>query len=210
MHDPCTTYGLSVEAVTAWERLPDMWARFKPYPTLFVHTHFAAHGKYPNDIADMVGYWAENRILGGVLLFDRSKTWHDETNPEPNAYIEAGRDKVTFRICQLLDSQQEEFLRFLSASKSQLEGQSADGPLPILSTAENRVRIETAEAIPVHKIYRDIWEREDLPEDYWRLEHYRQRSRETHMEPLDYPEMQTTEDLLKELDEAYRSQSPIP
>jgi hypothetical protein len=84
-------------------------------------------------------------------LFDRSRIWCDETNPEPNAYIEAGRDNVTFRICQLLDSQQEELVRFLSADKSQLEGQSADDPLPVLSTPENRVRVDPTEAIPIHK-----------------------------------------------------------
>lgn len=26
---------------------------------------------YPNGPADMIGYWAENFIIGGVLLFDR-------------------------------------------------------------------------------------------------------------------------------------------
>lgn len=26
---------------------------------------------YPNGLADVVGYWAEYRIFGGIVLFDR-------------------------------------------------------------------------------------------------------------------------------------------
>ncbi|KAL2204793.1 hypothetical protein CC79DRAFT_920575 [Sarocladium strictum] len=206
MHDPRTTDDLGVDAVTDWERPPDNWARFGPDPTLFIHTHFAAHEKYPNGIADMVGYWAENRIPGGVLLFDRSRVWNDETSPEPNAYIEAGRNSVTFRICQLLDSQQEELLRFLSADRRRMEGQSADDPLPVLSTPENRVRVDPTEAIPVHKIYRDTWEREDPPEGQLVLQQYRQRE---HMEYLGYPELGTPDDVMRQIEEASR-RSPIP
>jgi hypothetical protein len=40
-------------------------------PTIFVHRTFAEHQQYPEGVADVVGYWAENRILGGVALFDR-------------------------------------------------------------------------------------------------------------------------------------------
>ena len=39
--------------------------------TFFRHDWYDDHGQYPDGIADQVGYWAEARILGGVVLFDR-------------------------------------------------------------------------------------------------------------------------------------------
>lgn len=40
-------------------------------PTLFQHDWYCAYDKYPNGVADGIGYWAESRIFGGVVLFDR-------------------------------------------------------------------------------------------------------------------------------------------
>jgi hypothetical protein len=48
--------------------------RFYPrtYPsTLFCHEWYRDYDQYPEGIADCVGYWAEARIFGGVVLFDR-------------------------------------------------------------------------------------------------------------------------------------------
>ncbi|KAK3291340.1 uncharacterized protein B0H64DRAFT_331067 [Chaetomium fimeti] len=39
--------------------------------TLFCHPWYRDYGQYPNGVADSVGYWAEARVLGGVVLFDR-------------------------------------------------------------------------------------------------------------------------------------------
>ncbi len=39
--------------------------------TLFCHPWYRDYDQYPEGIADSVGYWAEGRILGGVVLFDR-------------------------------------------------------------------------------------------------------------------------------------------
>jgi hypothetical protein len=51
----------------------DFWALFSkgPSPTLFRHEWYSDYDQYPDGVADMVGYWAEARILGGVVLFDR-------------------------------------------------------------------------------------------------------------------------------------------
>jgi hypothetical protein len=198
MHHSSTTENLGVDAVTMWERPPDKWERVKPDPTLFVQTHFVAHEKYPDGIADMVGYWAEDRILGGVLLFDHSDTWSDETRPEPNAYIHPGRDKVTFRICQLLDEQQERLLDFIKADEGTQKADDRDGPLPILPTLENRVRIGQGDAIPVHQVYRDPWEREDLPDGA----QYSASRGDCHRDELDYPEMGSFDELLERLNTA--------
>lgn len=42
-------------------------------PTLFIHKQYRDIEQYPNGAADIVGYWAEAEIFGGVVLFDRRK-----------------------------------------------------------------------------------------------------------------------------------------
>lgn len=42
-------------------------------PTLFMHNNYVDFEQYPNGVADIVGYWAEAQIFGGVVLFDRRK-----------------------------------------------------------------------------------------------------------------------------------------
>lgn len=42
-------------------------------PSLFQHPWYQAYEKYPKGVDDMVGYWAEGRIFGGVVLFDRRR-----------------------------------------------------------------------------------------------------------------------------------------
>ena len=98
--------------------------------------------------------WAENRILGGIVLFDHFQTWDKES--EPNLYIHSTRARITGRICQLLDEQQDSLLLFLL---SDMKRSPTDCSLPILPSSHNRVRINVAHAIPAHKMYRDVWER---------------------------------------------------
>lgn len=40
-------------------------------PTLFQHAWYIDYEQYPAIVSDGVGYWAEARIFGGVVLFDR-------------------------------------------------------------------------------------------------------------------------------------------
>lgn len=42
-------------------------------PTVFLHAAYDAFDQYPRGVADMVGYWAESRLFGGVVLFDRGE-----------------------------------------------------------------------------------------------------------------------------------------
>jgi hypothetical protein len=44
-----------------------------PFPTLFFTSFYDHPEQYPDGVADVVGYWAENRILGGVVLFYRGQ-----------------------------------------------------------------------------------------------------------------------------------------
>lgn len=46
----------------------------KALPHLFFNIHYRAYEQYPFGIADMAGYWAEDRIFGGVVLFDRGES----------------------------------------------------------------------------------------------------------------------------------------
>ncbi|KAI1390124.1 uncharacterized protein F4822DRAFT_224949 [Hypoxylon trugodes] len=77
--------GFTIHDATVWERPPDMWLREAPWPTLFTHPGFTTVEQYPDGVADMAAYWVEDRILGGVLLFDRSQSWDHED--EPNAFF---------------------------------------------------------------------------------------------------------------------------
>ncbi len=42
-----------------------------PPPTWFRLRWYKDYQQYPHGASDMAGYWAENQILGGVVLFDR-------------------------------------------------------------------------------------------------------------------------------------------
>ena len=47
----------------------------------FYHTEYQEYERYPFGLLNVVGYWAEAKLLGGVLLFDRGDTglevrWH--------------------------------------------------------------------------------------------------------------------------------------
>ncbi|KND89038.1 hypothetical protein TOPH_06332 [Tolypocladium ophioglossoides CBS 100239] len=140
----------------------EVWWEFHPDgapPTLFRHEWYCNYDQYPQGVSDGVGYWAEARILGGVVLFDRRDPEADG-EAEPNAiYSHSDRQEVTYRIWQLLDSQKQRLLDFL---QSEHEDVQLASPLPILCSDDNRRRIDLEEPIELKKIYRDIWERRPL------------------------------------------------
>lgn len=45
-----------------------------PPKTLFFHTNYQDYHQYPNGIADIAAFWAEDRIFGGIFVFDRGET----------------------------------------------------------------------------------------------------------------------------------------
>lgn len=135
------------------------WYPEGPLPTLLCHRWYVDYDQYPRHVADMVGYWAEARILGGVVLFDRRNP-DAEPSADPDAiYFHSDRQGVTYRIYQLLPEQRKALLDFLLAD----EPPSAS-PLPILGDENNRIRVDPEEPIQTTGIYRDgLWERKDLP-----------------------------------------------
>ncbi|KAL2282383.1 hypothetical protein FJTKL_10986 [Diaporthe vaccinii] len=58
----------------AWRDAPNVDPRervTKKPPSAFSNTVYHFYEQYPNGLADVVGYWAESKIFGGVVVFDR-------------------------------------------------------------------------------------------------------------------------------------------
>jgi len=150
------------DSVTTWEppEPDDVWLYDfpnGPLPTLFYHPWYKDYDQYPRGAADMVGYWAEARILGGVVLFDRRPP-DAAKHGDPNAiYFHSDREDVTYRIYQLLDDQKTRLADFLMADDP------PSSPLPILGNKANYKRIDPEEPVTATGIYRDEWERKDYP-----------------------------------------------
>ncbi|KAK3897179.1 hypothetical protein C8A05DRAFT_20003 [Staphylotrichum tortipilum] len=155
----------------------------KPYPTPFCHLEYGNVEQYPDGIADVVGYWAENRILGGVVLLDRSDAWDDRLNPEPNVFLHSDYDSVTTRVWRALDEQQQALVDFLlsrpPAGAPRPRGN--DSPLPLLASDKNLDRIDS-DCATINKVYRDFWERWMPPQ------HGRFLQGSCRQSALDYPE----------------------
>ena len=59
--------------------LPDQDFHYSFYrsqkrPIEFYCTHYEAYERYPFGLLNVVGYWAEDKLFGGVLLFDRGES----------------------------------------------------------------------------------------------------------------------------------------
>lgn len=136
-----------------------LWWRFRRrvLPTLFIHKWYEAFEQYPAGGGDMAGYWAEMRIIGGVVLFDRlAPENHD-------VFLHPDRKFHTYRIFMLTDDQKRQFLDFL-ASDTPAAAPGENGPLPFLPSEENRHRVDPEEPIHLTGVYRDPWERRKLRE----------------------------------------------
>ncbi|KAL6361371.1 hypothetical protein LRP88_04839 [Fusarium phalaenopsidis] len=136
-----------------WDHSPD-----GPLPTLFKHPWYVDYDQYLNGAADMAGYWAESRIFGGVVVFDRRRQ-SPEFDPYA-VYLHPNRTNVTYRIFELLPEQKQALIEFLTADAAPPES-----PLPILGHDMNRNRVDPEEPIEETGIYRDLWERKELPLD---------------------------------------------
>ncbi|KAK4202609.1 hypothetical protein QBC40DRAFT_41203 [Triangularia verruculosa] len=136
-----------------------------PRVTIFNHPYYLDDDVYPDGVADVVGYWAEDRILGGVTTFDRRA---EESAPQqpPNAYFFSCRRRHTDRYWQLLDHQQQALIDFFLTTNP---GQETPCPLPTLCSDDNTVRIDEQYAIIQHHVYRDIWERKPPTREHLRF-----------------------------------------
>jgi hypothetical protein len=143
-----------VHRVTQYQEPAEPGYAPDPAPaTLFGHHGYVHHDVYPAGVADIVGYWAEDRILGGVAVFDRPAEERSPQEP-PNVYLNGCRFKATYRYFQLLDEQQQFLVDFFLAEHVS----RAYCPLPIMVSKSNRVRVDFHEAILHRFIHRDVWE----------------------------------------------------
>ncbi|KAK4205127.1 hypothetical protein QBC40DRAFT_163385 [Triangularia verruculosa] len=187
----------AIEAARNWKQpKPDWktdvqdedWNPPRCHWPFFYNPYYMDRDIYPEGDANIVGYWAEARILGGVAVFDRraeesngANTTYSRPNP-PNVYLHPNRAKVTNRITQLLDEQQQALIDFLLLEDTTKAASSS--PLPILVDQRNRKRFNWPDSIISHHIYRDIWERRPLNDDEMRLQQGRPEGEIDHPEIL--------------------------
>lgn len=140
-------------------------SRLPPWPTVFAVCSYTDPAQFPRRVADLAGYWAEDIIFGGVVLFGRgeSGTGHDRV------WFESHREGVTYRIYALTEEQIESLLHFLESEpkpQPNQQGQRPECPLPILGNDSNLTRVDPDIAIPMHNIFRDRWEKKAFWESY--------------------------------------------
>lgn len=166
-----------IDSVVSWKREPrwvgegrrrELEVALEPRPTLFYHVDYMDYEQYPDGMADVAGYWAEDRIFGGVVVFDRGVSG-SEVRRQPltrwtntkakrgqcnNIYFHSGRQQTTFRVWRLLDTQFADLVDFLLS-----DNPAMPGSFPILASQANRHRHDPWDAIALHHVFRDPWER---------------------------------------------------
>ncbi|KAK7431843.1 hypothetical protein QQZ08_001461 [Neonectria magnoliae] len=125
---------------------------FLPHAAFF-HISYQYPDQYPHGNADVAGYWAEGKIFGGVVVFDRGETdkeckevWiHGASVDGPRTLYPPTAEQFNSLVAFLLADTD-------SRGKTPL-------PLPIHGTAQNRPRWRAYEAFVDNHIFRDRYER---------------------------------------------------
>lgn len=74
----------------AWRSMPPDSSGPYPLPrapVVFCHNYYIEYDRYQNGVADCVGYWAEAKIFGGVVVFDRGETDREVGFRVPNRVL---------------------------------------------------------------------------------------------------------------------------
>ncbi|KAI0433219.1 hypothetical protein F5Y09DRAFT_338823 [Xylaria sp. FL1042] len=133
-------------------------------PTSFQHEDYRDYDIHPDGLADGVAYWAETRIFGGVVLFERctpdsSLNLHNDIGIDPNAiYLHSDECDVTCRLYQLTDKQRCDLVTFLLSETTPL----AECPIPMKKTNGDNKRIDPEESHFDTSVYRDMWQGKPL------------------------------------------------
>ncbi|KAH7121478.1 hypothetical protein EDB81DRAFT_766293 [Dactylonectria macrodidyma] len=123
---------------------------YDPPVAAFFHKAYQSAEQYPRGLADVVGYWAEGKIFGGVVVFDRG-----ETEQECNSMWIYGSDIFDPKtIYPPTEEQFDALVDFLLGGPN-----NTACPLPIQGTRLNRPRWDPDHAIARFHIFRDKWER---------------------------------------------------
>ncbi|KAF2749455.1 hypothetical protein M011DRAFT_475549 [Sporormia fimetaria CBS 119925] len=124
------------------------FAPIPPLPAEFFHHSYLDWEQYPNGVADIVGYWAEYRLFGGVMLFDRG-----ESGTEcKNVYIHPIGPVGGYFIFELTEAQVQQFV------DSALSEQKPDPSLKLRFKCQKWPRIDPYDAMSLN-VYRDKYER---------------------------------------------------
>ncbi|KAH6951521.1 hypothetical protein DER45DRAFT_510669 [Fusarium avenaceum] len=128
------------------------WDSFR-HPSAFCHTFYTDVEQYPSGAADVTGYWAEAKIFGGVLLFDRGES---ETECK-ELYLHAGRRGGPYNLFPLTTDQFQTLIEFLLGDPDSAD--SGESPFPFRASSKNRWRWDDWDAIARYHIFRDKYER---------------------------------------------------
>ncbi|KAL2758159.1 hypothetical protein ACRALDRAFT_2119270 [Sodiomyces alcalophilus JCM 7366] len=123
-------------------------------PTVFLHPAYDAFDQYPRGVADMVGYWAESRLFGGVVLFDRGE---DEMGCHDVFLYPNGGRRLIF---QPSEEQVDRLYTFLTTPAS--ESDEISPPLPLIPEKYAR-RVDPWDAFGSLHIFRNRYERRRGP-----------------------------------------------
>ncbi|KAL2272324.1 hypothetical protein FJTKL_06951 [Diaporthe vaccinii] len=124
-------------------------------PSVFCHGSYSFHDQYPHGLADVVGYWAEAKIFGGVVVFDRGPSGTERKE----IYLHGGHKKAPLTLFPPTSEQFDSLAQYL------LQGQSAATPcpLPIHASCLNGYRYHPDDAMSRFNIFRDRYERKEPP-----------------------------------------------
>ncbi|KAF5001165.1 hypothetical protein FGRMN_1189 [Fusarium graminum] len=133
------------------EIFPGYIEKARKFRTGFDLSELHFESTYPRGVADVVGYWAESKIFGGAIVFDRG-----ETEKERKAmWIHGDSIRYPRTLYPPTQEQFDSLTRFLTTP---LEA-NPSCPLPIHGTRVNRPRWHPYHAFAYHHIFRDRYER---------------------------------------------------
>ncbi|KAF7563632.1 hypothetical protein G7046_g454 [Stylonectria norvegica] len=127
----------------------------QPPPTAFSHRSYWYPDQYPRGLADVAGYWAESKIFGGVVVFDRGETEQECKS----MWIHEGSTRGPRTLYPPTQEQFDSLVNFLLAAPDE----ELTSPLPIHGARINRPRWHPYHAFAYYHIFRDKYERKLPP-----------------------------------------------
>ncbi|KAJ6785168.1 hypothetical protein PWT90_09564 [Aphanocladium album] len=180
-----------------------------PYPeppaSPSCHANYTQHEQYPNGASELAGFWAEDQIFGGVVLFDRG----DCGTEAKSVWLHSSKHSWTTRIWKPLewqmramkrffetgrlediaeeaDEREKELARIMSARQRKFLREPWKGGFPFFCDMDNPERHDDWDAMKLHNIYKDEWER-SLPDS---------KPDSGPLDTFNYPELQSMADAI--------------
>ncbi|KAI6758791.1 hypothetical protein HG530_011031 [Fusarium avenaceum] len=129
-----------------------------PSPIAFSSRSYRAFKQYPMGLADIAGYWAESKIFGGVVVFDRGET---ETEilivfvQCKSMWIHGDLAKGPKTLYPPTEEQFDDLAKFLTSSPNK----DSTYPFPMPGKSVNRPRWDAHDALAHQHIFCDKHER---------------------------------------------------